>query len=167
MRRTDELINVTPEDKKRPLRLLTLQKKPLLFLTSWEDADKHVSCILTLSFGKLLFYIILRKHSIFRDVTTSFPGKWRLKNKLKVMLMTCHYPDFAPDCMRQIINQSEALPRCGQWHTISVEFLPSFLRRHFAEELVVAWRNISCFLRVVLHCYWCYFCFVFFLSLVS
>lgn len=113
------------------------------------------------------FDIILRKHPIFRDATTSFPGKWRLKNKLRVMLMTCHYPDFAPDCMRQIINQSEALPRCGQWHAISVEFLLSFLRRHFAEELVVAWRNISCFLRVVLHCYWCYFCFVFFLSLVS
>ena len=59
--------------------------------------------------------------------------------------------------MRQIINRSKALPSCGQWHFISVEFLPSFLTLHFVEQLVVASRNVGCFLWLVLHCYWCFF----------
>ena len=45
-------------------------------------------------------------------------------------------------------DQSEALPRSGKWHVISMEFLRSFLRRHFAGKPVVASRNVGCFLRL-------------------
>ena len=44
-------------------------------------------------------------------------------------------------------SQSEALPRSGQWHVISMEFLQSFPRRHFAGKPVVVSRNVGCFLR--------------------
>ena len=38
----------------------------------------------------------LRKQPPFRDVTTGFPGKWRLRNERKnSILMTGHYPDLA------------------------------------------------------------------------
>ena len=40
-------------------------------------------------------------------------------------------------------NQSEALPRSWQKGVISMEFLRSFLRRHFAEKPVVASRNVK------------------------
>ena len=35
-----------------------------------------------------------RKQPIFRDATTGFPAKWRLRNERRnSILMTCHYPD--------------------------------------------------------------------------
>ena len=37
-------------------------------------------------------------------------------------------------------NQSEALPRSGQCHVISIKFLRSFLRRRFAGKQMVTWR---------------------------
>ena len=39
-------------------------------------------------------------------------------------------------------NQLEAIPRSGWRQVISMEFLQSFLRHHFAGRLVVASRNI-------------------------
>ena len=46
------------------------------------------------------------------------------------------------------LNQSEALPRSGQWRVISMEFLRSFLRRLLAGKPVVAPPNVGCFLRL-------------------
>ena len=40
-------------------------------------------------------------------------------------------------------NQSEVL------HIISMEFLHSFLRCHFAGNLLVALQNVSCFVRLL------------------
>ena len=45
-------------------------------------------------------------------------------------------------------NQSEALPRSWYGCVISVEFLRSFLRRHFARKPVLALRNVGCFQRL-------------------
>ena len=45
-------------------------------------------------------------------------------------------------------DQSEALPRSGYWHLISMKFLQSFLRRHFTGTPVAVSRNNSCFLRL-------------------
>ena len=58
----------------------------------------------------------------------------------------------AYDWLKQIFNQSEALPRSGLWHVISTEFLRcSFLRCHFAgKPSVASARNVSCFLRLPL-----------------
>ena len=46
-------------------------------------------------------------------------------------------------------DQSEALPRSGYWHVISMEFLRSFLSRHFAGKPVVVSPNVGCFLRLM------------------
>ena len=56
-----------------------------------------------------------------------------------------NYPDLdsASDWMKQILNQSEALPRSGYWRVISMEFLCSFVRRHFAGKPVVASLNVG------------------------
>ena len=61
---------------------------------------------------------------------------------------------FASDCLKICFNQSEALPRSGWWRVISMEFLYSFLRRHFAGKPVdfqkspssdFIWRGTSSF----------------------
>ena len=45
-------------------------------------------------------------------------------------------------------DQCEAIASSGQWHVICMEFLRSFLRRHFAGKPVVALWNFGCFLRL-------------------
>ena len=46
-------------------------------------------------------------------------------------------------------DQSEAPPRSGYWHVISMNFLQSFLRRHFTAKPLVVLKNVGCFLTVV------------------
>ena len=48
-------------------------------------------------------------------------------------------------------DQSEALPRSGQWRVISMEFLRSFLRHHLVGKPVAASLNVGCFLRLEVH----------------
>ena len=82
----------------------------------------------------------MRKQPLFRDAT----AKWRLRNERRnSILMTQHYPDLGNVSYWQKVcfNQSEALTRSGKWRVISMEFLLSFLRRHFAEKPVVASQN--------------------------
>ena len=53
-------------------------------------------------------------------------------------------------------DQSEALPRSGYWHLISMKFLQSFLRCQFTGTPVVVLKNISCFLYLtVVQFSWC------------
>ena len=75
---------------------------------------------------------------ISRHATTGFPAKWRLRNDCRnSKLMKRYHPDMgsgAPDWsyrQRICFNQSEAPPRSGEWHVISMEFLQSFLRLLF------------------------------------
>ena len=98
----------------------------------------------------------LRKQQTYRDVTTGFlrndvwgtsakiPYWWRVTTQIWVVLLI--------GCAARGIcfNQSEALPKSGLWHVISMEFLRSFLKSHFAGKLIVASRNVSHFLRVQL-----------------
>ena len=82
---------------------------------------------------------------------TSFRGETSGDvTKCRLFSQANHYPDLGSTCdwLKQIFNQSEALLRSGQWHVISMEFLRSFLRRHFAGKPVVASRNVGCFLRL-------------------
>ena len=83
--------------------------------------------------------------------------------------MTCHYPDqegSASDWLKICFNQSEALSSSGQFHAISqprpqekgkalgtrlvisMAFLRSFPRLHFAGKQVVTSRNVGCFLKL-------------------
>ena len=95
-----------------------------------------------------------RKQPTFGDATSTFSMKWRVRNeRINSVLMTCHYRDLGSvsDWLEQIPaqhNQSETLPRSGQWRVISIEFLHLFLRRHFARKLVLRSRNVCCFLRL-------------------
>ena len=64
--------------------------------------------------------------------------------------MTPHYPNLgsASDWLKICFIQSEALPRSEQWPVISMEFLRSFLRSHFAGKPPMASQNAGCFLRI-------------------
>ena len=88
----------------------------------------------------------LRKQTTFRDATTSFPAKWRLRNECTTsILMTRHYPDLSGwSKFPTRHDQSEAQPRSGSWRVKSTEFL----RRHFAGKPVVASQNDGWFLRL-------------------
>ena len=45
-------------------------------------------------------------------------------------------------------NQKHLIPSPGWWYVISMKFLRSLLRRHFAGKPVAASRNVGCFLRL-------------------
>ena len=83
---------------------------------------------------------------------SGFPVKWSLRNERRnsILMMTCHYPDpgGSSDWMKQISNQSVALPRSGCWWVISMEFLNPFFRRHLVGKPTLASQNVSCFLRL-------------------
>ena len=78
----------------------------------------------------------LRKQKTFHDSTNGFPVKWRTRNERRnSVLMTHYYPDpgTASDWLCCVI---------------SMEFLHSFLRCHFAGKPLVALQNVVCFLRL-------------------
>ena len=93
------------------------------------------------------------KQQTFRDPHTGFPMKWRLRNKHRnsIVIMR-HHPDLdsASDWMKQIFNQSKVLTRSGKRRVISMEFLCSFLRRHFTSKLLVVPQNVGYFLRTAI-----------------
>ena len=91
----------------------------------------------------------LRKQPTFRDATNGFRTKWRLLKRAQKF----HTDDVSllPLIGRKFcFSQSEALPRSGLWRVISLEFLHSFLRRHFARKQLVASRNVDCFIKLEL-----------------
>ena len=67
---------------------------------------------------------------------------------IPILLLSGFYRWFCGAARQICFNQSEALPRSGQWHVISMEFLHPFCRRHFAGKSLVASRNVGCFLRL-------------------
>ena len=93
----------------------------------------------------------LRK-PIFSDATTGFSPKYSLRNQRRnSILMTRHYPDLSSafdwsyrkeDLLQPIRSKS------GQYFIISMEFLSSFLKRHFAWKPMAASQNVGCFLRL-------------------
>ena len=75
--------------------------------------------------------------------SAEIPYWWRVTTQIWVRLLIGR-------AMRKIcLNQSEALSRPRQWHVIKMEFLRSFLRRHFAGKPKMASRNDGCFLRLM------------------
>ena len=83
---------------------------------------------------------------ISRHATTGSPSKWRLRNDCRnSILMTRCYPDVGSGAsdwsyrQRICFNQSEAAPRSGKWHVISMEFLQPSLRLHFSHGIAKCW----------------------------
>ena len=72
------------------------------------------------------------------------------------ILMTCHYPDLNSVSQWLVVlwgkfvstNQKNYPYLQGQWHVISMDFLSSFLRHHFAGKPVESSRNLGCFLKL-------------------
>ena len=94
----------------------------------------------------------MRKQPTFCDPTNSFPAKWHVrKERRNSILRMLHYPVMgsASDWLKQMCNQSEALSSSGWWCVISMEFLRSFLTRHFRGNPLVAPRNVGCFIRLL------------------
>ena len=63
--------------------------------------------------NEIKIIISLWKQPRFRDATTVFPTKWRLRNERRnSILMTCHCPDLgsASDWWKQFFNQSQHYP---------------------------------------------------------
>ena len=76
------------------------------------------------------------------ETSTKIPYWWRVSPQIWVVPLIAWIKFPTPH------NQSEALPRSGEWRVISREFLRSFLRRHLAGETVVASPNVGCFLSL-------------------
>ena len=77
----------------------------------------------------------LEKTADIREATTCFPTKWRPRNERgNSILIMRHYQDLGSACewLKIWFIQSQELPRSGCWYVISMEFLRTFLRRHFA-----------------------------------
>ena len=79
------------------------------------------------------------------DATGGFPAKWRLSRETSAeipywWLMTCHYPDLstASDWMKQNFKPIRSTTQIR----VSLKYLRSFLRSHFARKTPVASRNI-------------------------
>ena len=90
----------------------------------------------------------LRKQPTFRDATTGFPAKWRLRNDCRnSILMTRHYPDLviASDWLEQIFHAARPI-RSTTRQVISMEFLQSFLDViSRSRKTRVVSRKVSCF----------------------
>ena len=111
----------------------------------------------------LTSYANLTKQQVFHDSSSGFPTKWRPSNENKIpywwrvttqiwVLLLIGWSKFLPRH-----NQSEALLWPRQWHVISMKFVPSFLRRHFAIKPVVGSRDVGCFIRLKM-CKMCCIC---------
>ena len=87
----------------------------LHFWRTWNKCKKFEKTPVAVVDAKALHF--LRKQPTFRHAITGFHAKWHLWDERRnSILMTRHYPD--PSCtsdsgMKQIFNQSEALPRSG------------------------------------------------------
>ena len=95
----------------------------------------------------------LRKQPTFRDVTLCFPKNWRLWERTqKFRAYDVSLLRFGQCCWLVLprgkftsANRGEALPKPGQWHVTSLEFLRSFLSRHFLVKPAQWCREISFF----------------------
>ena len=53
----------------------------------------------------------------------------------------------ASDCSKQILGNQKHYPD----HFDAIEFLPVFLRHHFAGKLLIALQDVSCFLKLLVN----------------
>ena len=76
------------------------------------------------------------------ETSAEIPYWWQATSKTSVVLLT--------GCSKfhSFHDQSEALPRSGQWYVISIESLRSFLRHHLAGKPVVGSQNVGCLFRL-------------------
>ena len=82
--------------------------------------------------------------SLRNDVETSaeIPYWWRVTTQIWLVLL------IGRAARKICFGQLYVLTRSGQWPFISMQFLRSFLRRHFAGKPVITAPNVNCFLRL-------------------
>ena len=90
----------------------------------------------------------LRKQPAFRDATTSFPAKWRLRNERRnSILMTRHYQDLgsASDWLKKISFAAQPIRSTTQiWIVTHHQYGISTYSR-FSD--VISWENQWCFVK--------------------
>ena len=94
----------------------------------------------------------LRKQLTFCDATTGFPAKWRENRAQKFHTDDVSDLGGVSDWLKQISHAAPPIrntTKFGWWRVISMEFLCSFLRRHFARRPVVASWYVGCFLTLI------------------
>ena len=94
----------------------------------------------------------LRKQPTFRNTTSGFPVKWRLRNDCRnFVLLRCHYPVLGGLLIGRVPREN-----CNQKHYSDLgsdtrhhqyEIAAVISKRHFAEKPVVASPNFGCFLK--------------------
>ena len=90
--------------------------------------------------------LVFPRHGVW-GTSAEIPYWWRVTTQIWVVLL------IGWSKLPSRHDQSEALPRSGYWRVISMEFLSSFLRRHFAGKPMVTTRNVGCLLRLVMYFY--------------
>lgn len=76
------------------------------------------------------------------EMSAETPSWWYVTTQIWVVHLIYH-------AVKEIfVNQSESLSRSELWDFINVEFLPSFLRHHFAGKPLMVWQNFGWFPRL-------------------
>ena len=91
-----------------------------------------------------------RKQPTLRDVTTGFPGKWRLRDDRRNSLLMTRHKDFwlvLPRGKFACTNQKHH----QIWVVTRHQYGISALRRLLAGKPALASRNVECFLRLLLY----------------
>ena len=122
--------------------------------------DKRLASLDTWEAGFFVRLAHLTKQPAFHDSSSGVPAKWRPSNKPKIpywwrvttQIWVVDLIGWSKYLSQH--NQSEALLWPRQWHVISMKFVPSFLRRHFAGKPVVPSRNVGHFLRLKMWWIW-------------
>ena len=113
--------------------------------------DKRLASLDTWEAGFFVRLAHLTKQPAFHDSSSGVPAKWRPSTKPKIpywwrvttQIWVVDLIGWSKYLSQH--NQSEALLWPRQWHVISMKFVPSFLRRHFAGKPVVPSRNVGPF----------------------
>ena len=96
----------------------------------------------------------LRKQPTFRDVVSPITDVLETSTGIiylwRVLLRfgRCFW-SVLPRGKFTLANRGEALPKPGQWHITSLEFLRSFLRRHFLMKRALVSRNFGFFSQAI------------------
>ena len=100
-------------------------------------------------FSYYFFFRNINAFTNFREATTGFPAKWRLRNEHKIPYW---WRVIAQIWVEPLIGWkfSSASQKHYQDMSVVIRHMRSFLRRHFAGKPLVASKHVGCFHRLKL-----------------